>query len=290
MIPMNLCEQCSTKKKDVLRVLCDCSKVKEVWTWLLNGGNHSEFFSLGLQDWISVNAIAKDNHWHIVLLATCWIIWCFRNQEVIENKHTTTHIKLKRIVSLKQDCLTTYCYAKDPHNSREPRFIAWSLLEAGWFKINVDGSFLGNPGRTSAGSLTRNLDGKWVLRLSSYVGWSTNILGELSAIKHGLSLAWNHGYHNIVLQSDSQEALHLLQQSNLENHHYYAIIVDIKQLLSCFTERRLCHSLCVANFWTDHLAKMGAKQQRSLVVWNDPPLGVSNLRLADHVGVTYVRL
>ena len=38
----------------------------------------------------------------------------------------------------------------------------WNRPAVGWFKLNTDGSSLGNPGCAGGGGIIRNADGEWV--------------------------------------------------------------------------------------------------------------------------------
>ena len=40
--------------------------------------------------------------------------------------------------------------------------IRWERPEAGWFRLNLDGSSMGNPGPAGSGGLIRNGDRDWV--------------------------------------------------------------------------------------------------------------------------------
>ena len=40
--------------------------------------------------------------------------------------------------------------------------VKWNRPAAGWFKLNSDGSSLGNLGHAGGGGIIRNADGEWV--------------------------------------------------------------------------------------------------------------------------------
>ena len=81
------------------------------------------------------------------------------------------------------------------------------MATPGFYKLDVDGSFFGNPGRTGLGGLVRTEDGNWVVLFSGYIGMSTNLHGELLALWHGLQVAWDMGLHQILCCSDSVVSL-----------------------------------------------------------------------------------
>ena len=61
----------------------------------------------------------------------------------------------------------------------------------GFIKLDVDGSFIGNPGSIGFGRLLREWKDNWVLGFSGFAGYGPNLLLELLALKHGLLIAWN---------------------------------------------------------------------------------------------------
>ncbi|OMO62552.1 hypothetical protein COLO4_33037 [Corchorus olitorius] len=75
--------------------------------------------------------------------------------------------------------------------SQLPTFtpVKWFPPKPGWFKLNTDGSALGNPGRGGAGSIIRDHDGNWVIGSYHSLGSVTNTVAELWSLRDGLTLA-----------------------------------------------------------------------------------------------------
>ncbi|KAF7828037.1 uncharacterized protein G2W53_019201 [Senna tora] len=53
---------------------------------LLDPNNHDDFFSLGLEDWISKNLSSKEKNWNSKFALMCWLNWKHRNEQVFNNK------------------------------------------------------------------------------------------------------------------------------------------------------------------------------------------------------------
>ena len=69
---------------------------------------------------------------------------------------------------------------------------------------------------------------------------------------------------------------------------YACIIWSIKQLLGKNWEVLIVHTYKEGNMSADWLAKKkGAMGDESLVYWDEPPLGIGNLLLADSMGVCF---
>lgn len=64
----------------------------------------------------------------------------------------------------------------------------WNKPGGRWFKLNLDGSSLGNPGRASVGSLIRDSNELWVKGFTHDIGISSNVDAKLWALRDGLPL------------------------------------------------------------------------------------------------------
>lgn len=51
--------------------------------------------------------------------------------------------------------------------------VSWTKPAANWFKLNTDGSSLGNPWRASGGGLVRNDRGMWIASFTRNIGKAT---------------------------------------------------------------------------------------------------------------------
>ncbi|CAL0312346.1 unnamed protein product [Lupinus luteus] len=95
-----------------------------------------------------------------------------------------------------QDWITKFDLASDvrrsnsyAHNwsTKVPRIINWCLPLLGQVKLNIDGSSLGNPGRTGFGGLIYYDKGNWITDFSGYVvretNYPTNFMAKLGALE-----------------------------------------------------------------------------------------------------------
>ncbi|XP_061341360.1 uncharacterized protein LOC133287715 [Gastrolobium bilobum] len=77
----------------------------------------------------------------------------------------------------------------------------------GFLKLNVDGASLDS--RAACGGLLRDCKGSWISGFSAFVGFCSPLQAELWAILKGLIFASNNGWKNIMLESDSLQAISL---------------------------------------------------------------------------------
>jgi ribonuclease HI len=81
---------------------------------------------------------------------------------------------------------------------------------------------------------------------------------ELEAIRQGLLLAWDFGYRQVVMQSDSLEAVHAISIGVLRSHPSLYIISDISHPCLRNWSVSFEHTLREVNRGVDFLAKLGS--------------------------------
>jgi hypothetical protein len=102
------------------------------------------------------------------------------------------------------------------------RYIRWNNNNFTGVILNVDGSCHGTPVRTGFGGLLRNDTGFFLAGFSGFIPSSDDILlGELSAIYHGLVMAKDLGYVEIACYYDSLTYINLIN-GPIERYHIYA--------------------------------------------------------------------
>ena len=101
----------------------------------------------------------------------------------------------------------------------------------GWFKLNTDGSSLGNPGLAGGGSVIRNHLGEWVGGFSQAIGFTTSVQVELRALKDSLLLAIDLGILNLEIEIDSLMVVELINSSTTSNAFLSTVVDDYRYLL-----------------------------------------------------------
>jgi ribonuclease HI len=118
-----------------------------------------------------------------------------------------------------------------------------------------------------------------------------NVLyAEIMAILHGLEVCWNKGFRNVVCFSDSLQAVTLVKEGVSLFHSFANELQKICQLRSRVWTVLFEHTFREGNRCADHLAKLGAASNSSLVIISVPPLKLTSLLQADAEGVSIVRV
>ncbi|KAK8601216.1 hypothetical protein V6N12_051057 [Hibiscus sabdariffa] len=99
--------------------------------------------------------------------------------------------------------------AKSP-SITQPETLVRAALGLGWACLNVDGvvSMPLYDGRI--GGLVRSNDGDWIVGFVKVIGRSDVLQAELWALFEGMSLAWEYGFHRLLVRSDSKQAMELV--------------------------------------------------------------------------------
>ena len=131
----------------------------------------TDFFNLNADDWI-FHIISAPNAQN--LLIACWFIWLSRNAEIFRDKVWPAWLvvnKYKSLMMLVQDTQVS------DTSSSSPRLVPPDQ----WFKLNIDGSSLGNLGASGFGGIIRDSLGSFIIGFSGYCGHTTSVHAELFA-------------------------------------------------------------------------------------------------------------
>ncbi|KAL0349861.1 UNVERIFIED_CONTAM: hypothetical protein Sradi_4135300 [Sesamum radiatum] len=94
---------------------------------------------------------------------------------------------------------------------RAPSIVRWHAPSPSWFKLNTDGSSLGNPSLAGATGIIRDSAGHVHLAYQFTLGTGTSVLAELTAVWRGMELALTHGLARLVVEVDATTVISLLQ-------------------------------------------------------------------------------
>ena len=150
--------------------------------------------------------------------------------------------------------------------------IRWEKPPSGWVRFSIDGSILGNLGRASCGGIIRNDCGDWLGGLSRSIEVTTSFIAELWALHDGLTLCHNMHLQAIDIQIDAKAVVDVISNPSYTNRFVMPTVDDCRQLISQLGQVRIGHYYHEANFCANFLARKGALQDCSFIMYQDPPL------------------
>ncbi|XP_012084521.1 uncharacterized protein LOC105643892 [Jatropha curcas] len=115
--------------------------------------------------------------------------------------------------------------------AKDWRLLGWSPPTVGWFKLNCDGSLITQSHRASTWGVIRNDVGNWCYGFACNLGSCSILLAELWGVFLGLSLAWDKGVRNLIVEVDNVQACELINQPITYPSSASNLVVNIKELL-----------------------------------------------------------
>lgn len=94
--------------------------------------------------------------------------------------------------------------------------------------LNVDGSSLGNPGRSGFGGLLRHGHGGWIAGFLGLIREAEIIKAELLALLHVMEHAWERGFRDVICFFDLSSALLMVEQGVGVFQSYAPIVQSIR--------------------------------------------------------------
>lgn len=132
--------------------------------------------------------------------------------------------------------------------------ITWKLPQSTSFKLNIDGSSLGNPGPSGAGVVLRNCWGEVIAAEYHFIGIATNVYAETKALLFGLQLCIRLGYAGVHVESDSAILLQYLDNPQSWPWRLFHELSEINRLIASHTFH-FSHVYREGNTVADALAK-----------------------------------
>jgi ribonuclease HI len=254
------CPRCSGPNETLIHLLRDCPDSIAFWNAFRYPNVGNQFYSAPLIDWIIANCSVSSTHdhnipWQTIFSFGIWNLWLRRNQFVF-NPGASFSDPIGNTISFASEfyyLIGNYSKVK----MRIPISVKWNLPPLGWFKLNTDGSSLGNPGKAGGGGVIRNHLGDWVGGFSRAIGFTTSVQAELRALKDGLLLAIDLEILNLEIEMDSLVAVDLIKSSTTSNAFFSTVVDDCRYLLERFEQKSLKHIFREANSCADLLAKAG---------------------------------
>ncbi|CAN1189279.1 Putative ribonuclease H protein At1g65750 [Linum perenne] len=197
----NNCYHCPDSREDLLHVGRDCKLAKEVWLSLFPHLTETNFFSLGLQDWLRAGIQERDFSLSFGLVI--WLLWKARNEVVFEHKPATSDQLRLRVLhwiagvreTMRAESRVLFKQAHD----REEVLVQWEPAPEDFITINTGGSVLQPNRHASAGGILRDLQGRKIAAFAANLGSCSIMRAELRAAEIGLKIAWELGYRKAHL-------------------------------------------------------------------------------------------
>jgi ribonuclease HI len=287
------CPRCLDPNESLIHMLRDCPDSIAFWSSFRYPSLGRHFYSASLFDWMHSNCLDSSTHdhnipWQSLFSFGIWSLWLRRNQFVFKPDSHLLDPVVNAISHASEFFYLVGSYSKVKTKISTP--IKWVAPPVGWFKLNKDGSSLGNPGLAGGGGVIRNHVGDWVGGFSRAIGITTSVQAELRALKDGLNLAIDLGILNLEIEMDSLVAVECINSITTPNAFLSTIVSDCRSLMEGFEMCSFKHIFREANGCADLLAKTGCDQFPDFISFPNAPAHVLEALAFDVSNATRFRL
>ncbi|KAK8598510.1 hypothetical protein V6N13_094479 [Hibiscus sabdariffa] len=211
--------------------------------------------------------------------AILWNIWRQRNDRVFNN---VTDEWGSIITRSKWLAATSAAAAVAPCNQSSilsgsiavgNLVVHWNPPTDGWLKLNTDVARSPIDGRASCEGVLRDHEGNWIQGFTKFIGRCSVVETELWGIATGMELAWLFGCWNLIVESDSADALRMLQRRSpkngpftITNHLFQLCNKDWRTEFSKVARRN--------NGVADGLAKLASDASFDVNIFYEPSTGM----------------
>ncbi|CAI0401383.1 unnamed protein product [Linum tenue] len=189
----------------------------------------------------------------------CWLLWKNRNSFVFE-KHLAapSHLQAtaRRLRQQIEEALRLEAEVLWGNKAGEWIGVGWNRPQPGWSCVNTDGSVELASQSSTAGGVVRDDQGHFLGAFAMNLGGGSITRAELMGILQGLRCAWELGVRKVLLQTDSQAAIRIIEAAT-NTHPHYHIVLQVRRMVQCNWEVRIEHIYRESNMVADFLASTG---------------------------------
>ncbi|KAF3946154.1 hypothetical protein CMV_027546 [Castanea mollissima] len=207
---------CREGSESILHVLRDCHVTRNLWNSLTPPMAESIFFGLNTSEWLRQNCCNfktfpnSDIKWGIIFSFSIWTLWLNRNGVVFRHEKGQQNLKFDVLTKATE---FSYIGLNAKHTStRRQIVVRWGFPHSTWFKLNSDGSSLGNPRKVGGGGLIRNDKEEWLKGYARNFGFSTSVATILWVLRDGLRLCISLKLLVVIIELDAKLIVDLLQK------------------------------------------------------------------------------
>lgn len=279
-----LCSICGTHMESTSHLLLLCEPIWSLWSSIFAREGvcwccPSSLESL-LLEWNSLRQVSDPILWELIPFSLCWSIWLERNnlifQNVIFNTENVWDLHISRIAwwikAWGKDCpfamtdfLLNFEAITLKSSGTNPHSAVWLPPPVNFLNFNVDGSPLGNPGKSGIGSVLRNSSRQILGVLSEATGFLWAYEAEVKAIRKALIFCKAFNFRNVLIESDSLLAVGWVASKDNRPWKFLRDLLQIDLLMVEVGCSVVSHIFREANSMANHLAKTGC--HRSTLLW-----------------------
>ena len=155
---------------------------------------------------------------------------------------------------------------------------SWQAPDRNTYKVNFDGALFTVENSVGLGVVIHNEEGQVMVSLSQKTMLPfTTIEVEAMVVLSALKLALETGFHQIILEGNSQILISALENNFHSLSNFGHIVKDIQYLASCFSKIYYSHVRRHCNIITHSLVRRVVSLSQIQVSMEDVPLDIINV-------------
>lgn len=166
--------------------------------------------------------------WNLIFAFGIWTLWQHPNRVVFQKQSPNQTVHLEIIQRAAE-----HAFCAQRNSIKRPRVesgIRWERPYRSRFKLNTDGSSLGNPSATGGGGILRFDSGAWIQAFTRNIGNTTSFLAKLWPLRDGLIICLNLRVGTLEVELDAQTVVELMNNDKISNAINSSLVADCRLL------------------------------------------------------------
>ena len=176
------------------------------------------FYGANVLDWLRLNCQStrkcgvSEIDWGIIFPMAIWSLWLRRNNIVFGRTSTPRDLQKQTSARVAEVAYLGITEKQSPGRIRIQ--VKWLLPPLNWFKLNSDGSSMGNSGLAGGGGIIRDSFGRWVKGYVRAIGATASVATELWALRDRIRLCISLNLLAVEVKLDAKVVADLMRSNN----------------------------------------------------------------------------
>jgi ribonuclease HI len=231
---IEFCEACGKSEETIHHALFECTWAKLFWHEMRTASQlklpifHPHAWAMDMID----NSTIREGDSSMIMCG-CWAIWKERNARKHGESRRSVTESVRWVLETTIDLART---GKEKAKKSPKTKARWLPPAAGFLKINTDASFMDDTLSGSTGLVIRNHQGNLVYAQAIWYEHAASARSvEALAIRDAIRLATDRSYNQIIVESDSTEAVNMCAGDEQVRSELLPICQEIRELKRAFT-------------------------------------------------------
>ncbi|KAH9800798.1 RNase H domain-containing protein [Citrus sinensis] len=203
-----------------------------------------------------------------LLVTILWMIWNARNSWIFKGVKDSPQVTVSKDEAVLEAFRRTQLPAATHIGVQSSsKLKAWNPPQRGYFKVNVNAATNSEKQIAGLGAVIRDEVGNVIVaavKVSKFYGYV--FIAEAEAIEWGLQLAGNACIESLIVESDAQEVIKLVNNSRGCRSEIFWTISEVQRVLKSFSSVCVQYSHRSCNAIAYSLAKL-ALEKLEIIVW-----------------------